>query len=63
MIELGYITIENTEIIYVTGLDQHEVDGAVDKLKESLTDRVDIKTLFLQFKDGDYLNRYGYIDP
>tara|TARA_R110000824_G_scaffold362118_1_gene550055 strand:+ start:163 stop:357 length:195 start_codon:yes stop_codon:yes gene_type:complete len=62
LIELGYITAENAEIIYEINLDQHEVDGAVARLKESLVDRNDIKTLFLQIKSEDYLNRYGYID-
>ena len=63
MIELGYITNENAEEIYATGLDQSDVDAAVNRLKKSLDGRSDIKTLFLQLKAEDYLNRYGYIDP
>lgn len=62
MIELGYITAENEEIIHKSNLDQPDVDGAVARLKESLAGRSDIKTLFLQLKAEDYLNRYGYID-
>jgi hypothetical protein len=62
MIELGYITNENAEEIYATGLDQSDVDAAVNRLKKSLNGRSDIKTLFLQLKAEDYLNRYGYID-
>lgn len=62
MIELGYITNENAEEIYATGLDQSDVDAAVNRLKKSLDGRSDIKTLFLQLKAEDYLNRYGYID-
>jgi hypothetical protein len=62
MIELGYITNENGEEIYATGLDQSDVDAAVNRLKKSLDGRSDIKTLFLQLKAEDYLNRYGYID-
>ena len=62
MIELGYITNENAEEIYAVGLDQSDVDAAVNRLKESLAGRSDIKTLFLQLKAEDYLNRYGYID-
>ena len=62
MIELGYITNENAEEIYATGLDQCDVDAAVNRLKKSLDGRSDIKTLFLQLKAEDYLNRYGYID-
>ena len=62
MIELGYITNENAEEIYATGLDQSDVYAAVNRLKKSLDGRSDIKTLFLQLKAEDYLNRYGYID-
>lgn len=62
MIELGYITNKNAEEIYATGLDQSDVDAAVNRLKKSLDGRSDIKTLFLQLKAEDYLNRYGYID-
>lgn len=63
MIELGYITAENEEIIHKSNLDQPDVDGAVAGLKKHLVGRDDIRTLFLQLKAEDYLNRYGYIDP
>jgi len=62
MIELGYITNENAEEIYAIGLDQRDIHDAVERLKKSLDGRSDIKTLFLQLKAEDYLNRYGYID-
>ena len=63
MIEVGYITTDETEVIHESGLNAPDANASVAALKESLSSRNDIKTLFLQKNAGDTVNRYGYIDP
>lgn len=63
MIEVGYITKDEAEVVQESGLNAPDANASVAALKEALSSRDDIKTLFLQKNNGDSVNRYGYIEP
>lgn len=63
MIQVGYTTTAGADT--VTGDYDSPVDAnaAIYDLRETLADRDDIQTLFMQSDFGDGLFRYGYLDP
>ena len=63
MIEVGYITKDEAEVVHESGLNAPDANASIAALKEALSSRDDIKTLFLQKNNGDSVNRYGYIEP
>jgi hypothetical protein len=63
VIEVGYITKDEAEVVHESGLNAPDANASVAALKEALSFRDDIKTLFLQKSNGDSVNRYGYIEP
>jgi len=63
VIQIGYVTTAGAES--VTGEYPSPVDAnaALYDLRDSLADRGDIQTLFIQSDFGEGLVRYGFMNP
>lgn len=63
MIQIGYITTAGDETVSGEYSTPAESNAALFDLRDSLADRDDIHTLFIQSDFGEGLVRYGFMNP
>ena len=63
MIQIGYTTTAGAETVSGEYASPVEANAAIYDLRETLADRDDIETLFMQADFGEGMLRYGYLDP
>ena len=63
MIQIGYATTTGAESVSGEYPNPVEANAAIYDLRDSLVDRDDIQTLFIQSDFGEGLVRYGYMNP
>ena len=63
MIQIGYVTNAGDENVSGEYPNPVEANAAIYDLRDSLADRDDIHTLFIQSDFGEGLVRYGFMNP
>ncbi len=63
MIEIGYTTTSAEDTVIGSYDSPATANAAILELRDALTSRQDIKTLFMQTDFGQGMQRYGFLDP
>ena len=63
MISVGYQTTDGESTVVAQFSVPADANAKVAELKESMANRDDIYTFFLEKDFGGFTQRYGYIDP
>jgi len=63
VIQIGYATTTGAESVSGEYPNPAEANAAIYDLRDSLADRDDIQTLFIQSDFGEGLVRYGFMNP
>ena len=63
MIQIGYMTTAGDETVSGEYPSPVDANAAIYDLRDSLADRDDIETLFMQSDFGAGLIRYGFMNP
>jgi len=63
MISVGYETTSGESTVVEQFAVPADANAKVAELKESMSNRNDIHTFFLEKDFGSFTERYGYIDP
>jgi hypothetical protein len=63
MISVGYVLTDGESTIVEQFAVPADANAKVAELKESMADRDDVVTFFLEADFGSFTKRYGYIEP
>lgn len=63
MISVGYVLTDGESTVVEQFAVPADANAKVAELKESMANRDDVVTFFLEKDFGGFTKRYGYIDP